>query len=354
MLTRPSGTEPAQPASSGSTDLRLPVGVLGTGTYVPTDVVTNEMLTQHLDTTDSWIRTRTGIEERRVLPDGLATSDMAIAAARKALAAARTSPADLDAVIVATYTPDQPLPSTALMVIDALGASRAVPFDLAQGACAGGVYAMVLAAHLLQNEALGRVLVIGADCAWRVTDPLDRTARVFFGDAAGAAVLGRTPPGYGLLSWDLGSALSYKVAIPAGGSRNPTTANTLADRGHYLKMDGKAVWDTATRCLPQSIRETVRRAGLSLQDVRFFLFHQANANIIAKAMQELGVEEDRAPLTLRRLGNTGAASVFTALHKALSEEAEHDDVMVMAAIGAGFLWGSLSLRHYAKDDACSR
>lgn len=326
-------------------ELRFPVGLLGTGIYVPRRVVTNAELAEDLDTSDEWIVTKTGIRERRFLENELATSDMAVAAAREALERSGVSAADLDAVIVTTFTADQPLPSTALMVMDALGADRAMPLDLTQAACAGGIYGLIVTAHLLQRDGARNVLVIGADCASRATDPADRKTRVFFGDAAGAVVLGRTAPGYGLLAWDTGSELSYEVQIPAGGSRTPRGA--AGD--HYLQMNGKAVWDVAVSELPRSIRQTVSRAGVELSDVQHFLLHQANLNIILEAMKSLGVPPERAPTTVQQLGNTAAASMFTVLHKAMTGGVRSGELMVLAGIGAGFVWGSLCFRHLGDD-----
>jgi 3-oxoacyl-[acyl-carrier-protein] synthase-3 len=252
----------------------------------------------------------------------------------------------VDAVVIATFTQDQPLPSTALMVKEAIGARNAMPIDLNQAACAGGVYGLLLGANLLQGGQFRNVLVIGAECLSRVTDPADRTTRVYFGDAAGAAVLGRTAQGSGVLSWDVGSALSYGVQIPAGGTRRPATGRTVADRDHYLKMDGREVWTEATARLPRSIRAAVANAGLRLSDVDHFFLHQANYNIVLEVMAALGVPAHRAPTTVRQLGNTGAATVFTVLDQAMrAGTVAEGDVLVFSAIGAGFLWGTLCVRH---------
>ncbi|WP_414945344.1 3-oxoacyl-ACP synthase III family protein [Amycolatopsis sp. cmx-11-32] len=324
----------------------LPVRIAGTGVHLPPDIVTNRRLTETLDTSDEWIVHRTGIRERRRLAPDLATSDMCVAAAHPALAAAGCAARDVDAIIVATYTYDQPLPSTALIVKEALGAYRALTFDITQAACANGVQALFLGSLLVRTGAAERVLVIAADCASRVTDPEDRTTRVFFGDAAGAAVLTpATTPGTGLLGWDFGAELSYDVEIPAGGSRQPACATTFEDKRHYLKMNGRAVWDTATRCLPDSVLNATGQAGLSVDDVRHFFLHQANLNILWAAMDKLGVPRDRAPITVDRLGNTGSAGVFTVLHKGFSEgSVRQGDTFVVSAIGAGFQWGTLCFR----------
>ncbi|WP_405488353.1 3-oxoacyl-ACP synthase III family protein [Nocardia sp. NBC_00511] len=328
------------------TRITLPIMVAGSGIHLPETVVTNAQLAQTLDTSDEWIVARTGIRERRRLAPELAVSDMCGAAARAALDDAEITAAELDAVIVATYTYDQPLPSTALMVKDRIGASRALPLDITQAACANGMQAILVAAHLLHVRAR-TVLIVAADCASRVTDPRDRTAGVFFGDAAGAIVLtGTETPGAGLLSWDFGSQLSDAVEIRAGGSRLPTSDRTVADREHYLRMDGREVWSVATAQLPDSIRAAAGRAGLEVTEIDHFFLHQANLNILTEAMAELEVPMQRAPVTLDSLGNTGSAGVFTALHQVRSQQRlAAGDTFLMSAIGAGFQWGTLCFRH---------
>ena len=328
--------------------LAVPVAVVGTGMYLPETTVTNQQLAETLDTSDEWIVSRIGIRERRVLEPELATSDMCLVAARRALDAAGLSARHVDVIIIATYTYDQPLPSTALIVKDALDAHRALALDVNQAACANGVQAVLLAAHLLQSSAAGQVaLVIAADCASRLTDPRERTTRVIFGDAAGALVLTRSPTaGAGLLGWDFGSELSYGVQVQAGGSRLPTGPRTYADRLHYLKMNGREVWNTATRCLPDSIVTAVEHAGLAMGDVTHFFLHQANLHLLSAVRDKLGIPAERAPITVDRLGNTGSAGVFTALHESFDRGlVRPGDTYVMSAIGAGFQWGSLCLRH---------
>ena len=326
---------------------RLAVTVAGTGLHLPATVVTNAELTQTLDTTDEWIVSHTGITERRRLPPQLATSDMCVAAAHPALAAAGLTAADLDAIIVGTYTYDQPLPSTALVVKHALGAHRAMAMDVSQAACAAGIHALLIGAHLLQGPAVSTVLVIAADCASRVTDPADRTTAVFFGDAAAAVVLtGTAADGAGLLAYHTGSELSYAVRIPAGGSRLPSSPDTAAAGQHYLHMDGRAVWRVATARLPESIVSAVGRAGLGVGQIDHFFLHQANLNIIRQTLTQLGVGADKAPITLDKLGNTGAAGMFTALHQTWRQgRLRPGDTYVLSAIGAGFHWGTLCFRH---------
>jgi 3-oxoacyl-[acyl-carrier-protein] synthase-3 len=327
--------------------LGAPVTVAGTAVCLPETTVTNHHLAQTLDTSDEWIVGRIGIRERRRLAPGLATSDMCLVAARGALAAAGLTARDVDVLMVASYTADQPLPSTALIAADALGAYRALTLDVTQAACANGVQAMLLAATLLQTPAAEVVLIIAADCASRLTDPEERTTRVIFGDAAAALVLTRAATaGAGLLGWHFGSQLSYGVQIPAGGSRRPTSPATLADRQHYLEMDGREVWDTAIRCLPDSIQAAVGHAGLTIGDVGHFFLHQANLHLITAVRDKLGIPAELAPITVDRLGNTGSAGVFTALHQSFDRGlVRPGDTYVVSAIGAGFQWASLCFRH---------
>ena len=322
----------------------LAVAIAGSAVHVPDTIVTNQWLAQTLDTSDEWIVSRTGIRERRRLAPELATSDMCIATAVPALAAAGLTEADLDAIIVATYTYDQPLPSTALIVKDAIGADRAMALDITQAACASGIHALLIGAHLLRDRA---ILVIAADCASRVTDPGDRTTSVFFGDAAAAVVLIPTRTGgAGLLSYDIGSQLDYAVQIPAGGSRRPASLASVRAGQHYLQMNGRAVWDAALDRLPASITSAAGRAGLAVAELQHFFLHQAHLNILSHTMAQLGVPPERAPVTLDKLGNTGSAGMFTALHHAYSRGlVRPGDTYVLSGIGAGFHWGTLCFRH---------
>ncbi|MFJ6940571.1 3-oxoacyl-ACP synthase III family protein [Streptomyces sp. NPDC101132] len=318
----------------------------GSGIHVPPTVVTNEEITRVTHRDGDWITSRTGIRERRRLAPDLATSDMCRAAALPALRASGTDARDLDAVIVASYTQDQPMPSTSVILKDALGAARAVALDVSQAACASGVQALFLAAHLLQNPCFRQVLVVGADCASRIISPADRTAGVFFGDAAAAVVLSSTgTEGAGLLAYDIGSELSYAVQVPAGGSRRPTSADSVSSGGHYVAMDGRAVWDTATTRLPESISHAVGRAGMTPQDIDHYFLHQANLNILKAAQQRLGIPASRMPVTLDELGNTGSAGVLTALHRVISTGGlRPGHTFVVSGIGAGFHWATLVLR----------
>lgn len=328
--------------------LQTPVGLLGTGLYAPERTVTNEEISRGLDTSDEWIRARTGIRERRFASSDEPTSEMCVRAARQALERSGTRAEEIDAIVVSSITPDQPLPSTALMVAEALGTPGAMLLDLNQLACAGSVYGLLLGAHLLQNTMFRRVLVLGAEALSQLTDPLDRTTRVFFGDGAGAAVLGPVADGYGLLSWDTGGLLSHAVEVPAGGSSRPASTDTVRSREHFLKMDGRAVWTEATTSLPISVTNALTRAGLSILDIDHFFFHQANRVMLEEIARKLGIPADRAPLALERYGNTGSASIFTVLEPAMAAGTVRDgDLMVLSGIGAGFLWATVCLRYQA-------
>ncbi|WP_218021434.1 3-oxoacyl-ACP synthase III family protein [Nocardia acidivorans] len=324
----------------------LPATFLGTGLSVPTRIVTNEDLTATLDTSDEWIRSRTGIRERRYADAAQSTSDLCVEAATDALRNSGVAAEDVDVIILSTVTPDQPLPSTALMVKEAIGAHRAIPIDLTQAACSGGVLAMFLGIHLLQNPAMNNILVIGGEALSRLTDPADRKIRVFFGDAAGAVVLGRSAaPEHGLLGWDIQSALSYEVQVRAGGSRYPATPETVAAGDHFLYMNGRTVWEEATEHLPKCIHQAVTKSGLDVNDIRHYVIHQANGNVVNEVMDRLGVERTRAEITVDWLGNTGSATVFTVLHTLVTgKKIQRGDTVVIAGIGAGFIWGALCLR----------
>ncbi|MFJ7913510.1 MULTISPECIES: 3-oxoacyl-ACP synthase III family protein [unclassified Lysinibacillus] len=322
-----------------------PIGILSSGMYVPKNEVSNNDLSESLDTSDEWIVTRTGIKTRRFVDESEATSDLCIAAAKEAIENASISPEEIDAIIIASFTPDQILPSTSVIVKDALGIKNAITLDLNQAACAGGIYGLFLGTHLLQNTSINNVLVIGAESLSKYTNPLDRTTRVFFGDAAGAIILNYKEDGYNLMSWNLDSELSYKVEIPAGGSRKPTSFRTVDNNEHYIKMDGRTVWEMATKYLPNSIRSVINDMDLSPDDIDHYIIHQANLNIIKEVLKELNQPEYKTTINIDKYGNTGAATVLTVLHQALANNTlSRDESIVIGGIGAGFIWGALGFR----------
>ncbi|MGA9870698.1 MAG: ketoacyl-ACP synthase III [Rhodococcus sp. (in: high G+C Gram-positive bacteria)] len=313
---------------------------------VPATVVTNTELCADLDTDPEWIEKRTGILTRYFLEPGRAASDLALEAAQRVLDRSAVPASDIDAIVLATANPDQPFPSTALTVAHGLGATRAVPIDLTQGACAGGLLAMEVASSMI-GERYRNIVAVASEVFSRQTDPQDRTTRIFFGDAAGAALVTRElDQDRGIRSVVLSSELDMSVGIRGGGSRHPLSEDSFAHGDHYIYMDGRRVWTLATTLLPDVIRRAVSEAGICLTEVDHVVVHQANRNIVHDVMDTLGLDRARAPITVDRLGNTGAASVFTALAQLERQgRLRTGDKTVIAAIGAGFVWGAMVLIH---------
>lgn len=331
---------------SPCTGLAQPVGVAASGMFVPEERVGNDYWEQRVDTTDEWIVKKTGIHRRRRVAAGSAMSDMAVEAAREALERGGTAPGEVDAIVLNTFTPDHPLPSTALIVREKLGAHRAMPLDLGQVACTGVVYGVHVGAHLLQNRDTRTVLVIGGEAMSRIINPEDRTSAVFFGDGAGALLLRRTNDReLGVLSWHLGAELSMDVTIAHGGSAHPVTHASLDAGRQYFAMNGRSVWESATRRLPESIRASLARARADVDDVDLYLLHQANANIVREVLSSLGVGEERTHCNIAEYGNTCGATLPTVFHEAVTTgRMARGDLVSMAGVGAGFLWGSMLLR----------
>lgn len=321
-------------------------GILGVGRFVPERVLTNHELEKMVDTSDEWITTRTGIRERRIAPPGVATSDMAVAAARAAMDMARVGSQELDLIITATVTPDMIFPSTACLVQAALSAERAAAFDLSAG-CSGFVYALSVASQYVATGAARHVLVIGAETLSRITDYQDRNTCVLFGDGAGAAVVGPKGADGGILAFDLGAdgAGADLLYIPAGGARRPASAETLAGRSHFIKMEGKQVYRFATRVVEESTAAVLARAGADVGDIDLFIPHQANIRIIDHAVERLGIAREKVFVNLDRYGNTSAASIPIALAEAVEQgRLSPGDLVVMVGFGAGLTWGACALR----------
>ncbi len=323
----------------------FPVSITGLGWHVPERIVTNEELARLVDTSDEWIRTRTGILERRFAADDEALSDISLPAARAALEAAGITARDVDLLIVATVTPDMVFPSTAAIVADRLGAVGAGAYDLAAG-CTGFVYGLVQAYGLVSSGISRHALVIGADVLSKLMNFDDRTTCVLFGDGAGAVVLEQVTEG-GFLAFELGADGSGgpDLHLPAGGSRLPTTAETVARGQHYVQMNGRQVFKFATRVLVSSATNVLAECGLTVEDVDLYVPHQANVRIIDYAVAKLGVPEDRVVVNVDRYGNTSSASIPLALAEALAEGRVHGgDTVLMTGMGAGLTWGSTVLR----------
>lgn len=333
------------PFGINKTGLKVPVTIQGIGFAVPKKIVTNEAASENLDTTDEWIQNKTGIKERRYLEEGYLTSDLCIEACQEALLNADIRAEDVDVIILTTTLPDQRLPSTAMVIKESLGATKAIPIDLNQAACAGGIFSMLIGSHFLQNDGIHNVLVIGAEVLSRSLNHTDRSTKVFFGDAAGAIVLQKTSEGSGLLAWDIDTSINNAVQITGGGSKPLADGETL-ESSLQIKMDGREVWNVATKAIPSSIRKVVESAGLVVEDVDHFLLHQANMNIVKAALKDLQVPLEKSTFTIQDFANTGSASLFSVFYKAMNEKKiKENDFIVFSAIGAGFLWGSLCFKY---------
>ncbi len=323
--------------------------ISGWGKYVPDQVVTNDDLARVMDTSDEWIRTRTGIRERRMARSDENTASMAINAARSALQVAELSPEQLDLIIVATFTPEYSFPATANLVQSAVGAKRAAAFDLSAG-CSGFIYALDMAVQTIRSGTNQHVLVIGAETCSRVIDVRDRNTYVLFGDGAGAVLLsGREEQG-GILATTLGSdGEGAKVLeLPSGAkslAASPETASMLEQRLPFIRMNGRAVFRFAVQTMPRAAREVCERAGVPVDNVNLFIPHQANIRIIEAAARSLHLPPERFFMNLDRYGNTSSASIPIALCEAAESGRIHvDDYLVMVGFGAGLSWGATALR----------
>ena len=358
----PATATPARPAPVPATRApaspRSGVRVAGCGTALPSRTVTNHDLVRHLDTSDEWIVERSGIRERRWVGPGESTRPLSTAAARAAIADAGMPATAVDVVLVATATPDTPMPSTAAQVATDLGITAGA-VDL-NAACAGFVYALTTAAGLLAAGAARTVLLIGADTMTSVVDPADRATAVLFGDGAGALVLtadadagsagapaasdGSVPADRpGLVASDLVNdpAGVDLLVVPAGGSRRPASAETLAAGEHHLRMDGREVFRRAVRAVTASVERTLERAGLGPGDVDLFVPHQANARIVDAVLSRTGLDPARTSSTIDRYGNTSAASIPLALADAVATgTVAPGDLVLLCGFGAGLTVGT--------------
>lgn len=318
------------------------VGIVGLGFYVPEKKLTNQDLEKMVDTSDEWIRTRTGIVERRIAEKGTGVSDLAAKAAERALADANTRPEEIDLLIMATTTPDMPLPSSACLVQEKIGAKNAAAFDQA-AACAGFVYGLVTAEQFIKSGMYRAVLVIGADLISSFIDWTDRSTCVLFGDGAGAVVLKSVSSG-GILSSVLGSDGHYAdlLKICAGGSKRPAGPDTVSAKQHYLQMEGGDVFKLAVRGMSEALTEALKKSGVKKQDVACFIPHQANQRIIDAVGERLDVPKEKIFVNLDKYGNTSAASCAIALCEAVaSGRIKKKDKVALATFGSGLVWGAL-------------
>ncbi|HTS89649.1 MAG TPA: beta-ketoacyl-ACP synthase III [Gemmatimonadales bacterium] len=321
--------------------------IAGLGAFVPAQVVTNRDFEARLETSDQWIVERTGIRERRFAGPDETVATMAQHASMTALQRAGIAAADLDAVIVATATPDHPLPSTACYLQAELGAERAAAFDIA-AACSGFIYGLTIGEGLIASGQVRNALIIGGEKLTCITDQEDRSTAILFGDGVGAAVLAAgSPGGRGLLSSFIKSdgRLAELLYIPSGGAADPISERILQERSHYMKMAGREVFKHAVLTMAEACDEAIRRAGIRSDQVDLLVPHQANIRIIDATAKHAGIPPEKVVVTVDRYGNTSAASIPMALAEAeASGRLRPGMVVLLVAFGAGFTWGSAVLR----------
>lgn len=320
----------------------------GVGSYAPARILTNEELAKMVDTSDEWIQTRTGIRERRIAAPDEACSDMAVRAAQSALADAKMSPADIDLLIVATCTPDQPMPSTACIVQHKLGVpAHATCFDIA-AACSGFLYALEIAYGQLLTNRYKRALIIGSDKISSITDWSDRTTCVLFADAAGAAVLTKVDqPDIGIIGSDLGADGEFadKLYVPAGGSQTPASPQTVEKRQHFIKMNGREVFKNAVRVMETVCREMMEQHHITPDQISLVVPHQANVRIIEALAANLKLPLEKFYVNLDRYGNTSSATIPLALDEARrAGRIKPGDLTLLVAFGAGLTYGAALVR----------
>lgn len=317
------------------------VGIIGLGAYLPSKVMTNLDLEKLVDTSDEWIRTRTGISERRIACKEETTSDLAVNAARMAIKDAKLGPADIDLIILATITPDMLFPATSCFVQAKLGAVNAACFDI-NAACSGFIHELTIAQQFIESGMYKNILVIGAELLSRFVDWKDRSTCVLFGDGAGAAVIAPVKKG-GLLSSYIGAdgTKSRLLMFPAGGSVTPASHETVTQGLHFLKMEGNEVFKNAVRVMTNASAQALSRAGLTTEDIDCVIPHQANIRIIEAVIARVGIPPEKVFVNVEKYGNMSAASAIVALFEAVKEgRVKKGDKVLMVAFGSGFVWGS--------------
>ncbi len=317
------------------------------GMYVPEKVVTNDDLARKVDTSDEWIHDRTGIRERRYVENGQCNSDLSVKAIEDCLASGRCGPEDIDLIIVPTVTPDMMFPSTACVVQDRIGAKRAWGFDLS-GACSGFLFALATGVQFIEAGTHQRVLIVGTDVMTSIVDPKDRSTCVLFGDGAGAVLLeGSEDEGIGIVDFVMrGDGAGGKfLFMPAGGSRNPASCETVERRMHFVQQDGRSVYKFAVKYMTDVSLDVLGRNGLTAQDLRLFIPHQANLRIIRSTAERLKLRDDQVVVNIDKYANTTAATIPICLCESYREgRLAKGDLVLLTSFGAGFTWGSVLLR----------
>ncbi len=320
--------------------------ILGTGSELPSKVITNHDLEKMVETSDEWITVRTGIKERRILEEGKGNADMAFRAATRALDDASLDAGDLDAIIMGTVTADYPFPSSACVLEDMLGARGVFSFDVG-AACSGFLNALSVADSFIRLGKIRNALVVGSDVLSRLLNWQDRTTCILFGDGAGAVVLGASENGNGILSTKLRTDGSYAktLYVPAGGSLKPANCKTVERNEHTITMNGKEVFKIAVRSMEDISREALEEAGVGIDEVSLVIPHQANRRIIVALAERLGVSMDKVMVNLEKYGNTSAASIPVALDEAKRQgRIQKGDVVLLNGFGAGFAWGAAVIK----------
>ncbi|MBD3367692.1 MAG: beta-ketoacyl-ACP synthase III [Candidatus Eisenbacteria bacterium] len=321
--------------------------IAGMGMYAPPKVMTNEDFAQIVDTSDEWITQMTGIKERHIAEDDVTTSDMAAEAARNALENAGVEPEQVEMIILGTATPDMLFPSTACLVQAKIGAVNAFAYDMAAG-CSGFIYGLSIARQFIEAGTVEKVLVIGAENLTKFMDMSDRNTCVLFGDGAGAAVVVPTCEPDGIVHQVLGSdgRLGGLLECPAGGARMPASRETVDERQHYIKMQGRKVYVNAVKAMGDSVVRVIEEAGITGDDVDILFPHQANIRIIQSVAERAGTPIEKVYVNIHKYGNTSAASIPIAMTEAIEEgRLKNGMTVAMVAFGAGFTWGSLLMRY---------
>ncbi len=323
------------------------IGIVGTGSYVPEKIITNFDLEKILDTTDEWIYKKTGIKERRIAAEDEATSDLGTKAALRALESTGIDPLEIDLIILATSSPDMIQPPVACIIQNNIKAYNSAAFDLG-AVCSGFVYALAVASDIMKgNENYKTVLVIAAETYSKILDWTDRTTCVYFGDGASAAILREVKKNSGVLgsylkadgrSWDV-------ILFPAGGTRYPASYDTIKNKMHAFKMDGKKVWNFVVEAFPKAVVEGLSRCGLDLDDIDFLISHQANAVLINACLNKLGIPLEKTYLNVDKYGNTSGSSAGIALDEAVKlGKIKNGDIVVLVGFGGGLTYGSVVMR----------
>lgn len=326
--------------------VELGVGITGIGSFLPERIMTNKDLEEIVDTSNQWIIERTGIEERRIAEESIATSDIASIAAQRAMENAGIKPEEIDLIILSTITADHITPSTACIVQSQIGAVNAAAFDLNAG-CTGFIYSLATAKSFVKSGMYKRVLVIGAETLSKIVNWKDRNTCVLFGDGAGACIVESCEQGFGMLSEELGSdgSKGEVLIVPAGGSRTPSSLETLENGSNFIQMDGREVFKFAVRIMEKASKECLEKAGISSEDLDLLIPHQANIRIIDSALKKLKLPKEKAFVNLNKYGNMSAASIPVALDEAVkSGKVKKGDNLLLVAFGAGLTWGSTLLK----------